>query len=402
MKHKLILVAACLAALTTLVSADIYIRNRPVPSNPNALTIYLSEEMLAKYFTPDELERCEFNLSTGEVKVDGTVLSERLGPNPEANVPVLALAEALGFKKRTNHSLGVVDYVAPEQGDRGAARADIPKRKGPEYNAAAARMKNSFRESPQLTSHPELERVQRIGQELAAVSDMPGMEWNFLIVSDPSPNAYCSGVGWVAITSGLLAMKLSDDELAGILAHEVGHGCRRDIEEQNYNVDTANNLASQVQGLKAELNALEARQAELYDRARRAEELAREMTHPSNIMEMRQKASEANRQAEALARPIRNLQREINLKVESWSDHKDFATASEFKHQDEIDADKKGLRYATSAGYAADGLMSALQKLAERNARTFGQVAFQGGYSHPPLAKRIDTMRKVLSDWRKP
>ena len=113
-----------------------------------------------------------------------------------------------------------------------------------------------------------------------------------------------------------------------------------------------------------------------------------------------EREANAEREASALTRLIKNLDREINLKVARADDHADFATATVFRHQDELDADQKGLRYTTTAGYSADGLMSALKKLAGQNAKTFGQAAYQGGPSHPPLAKRLETMAKVLASWR--
>lgn len=374
-------------------SADTYIRNKPVPS-----TEYVSRESLSRYFTPEELERVEFDPSSGQIKVDGNVIPERLGTN--GDTPVVALALALGFQKRVNNDLGIVDYVATSTLSGERPNAGAPKRKGQEYNAAAARMQRALLKNRQLTTHPELERVEKIGQKLAEVSDMPGLQWNFLIVSSPSPNAFCTGVGWVAVTDGLLALNLTDDELAGVLAHEIGHGCRRDIEEQNYNAGTADKLRAEVQRKQVELNQLLTQRAEFLAQAQYFRDLARQMQHPDNIRDAQNEATKASQEASNLDRPIRNLEREIQQKSATMSDHKDFATASEFQHQDEIDADKKGLRYATTAGYSADGLMSALTKLADRNAETFGQAAYQGGQSHPSLSTRINTMRKVLAGWR--
>ncbi len=402
MKNQLFRIFLCLSVALCLTSAhaELYIRNRAVPTKSHQPTAYVSHDSLSNYFTEEELERCLFDPESGEIRVDDTVITEPFGPDSEANIPIVALAEALGFQKRVNKELGITDYVAPSTLEGKSARAKAPRRKGAEYDAAAARMEKVFRKSPQLASHPDLEKVQKIGQELADVSDMPGLQWNFVIVSESSPNAFCTGVGWVAVTDGLLALKLSDDELAGILAHEIGHGCRRDLEEQHYNVNTANRLKTEVLAKEAEWKRLVARRAELRDQAQRADALARQMQHPDNIREMQEEASEAYREASSLDRPIRNLEREIKQKVETWSDHKDFATASEFQHQDEIDADQKGLRYATQAGYSVDGLMSALEKLAGHKSKTFGQAAYQGGQSHPALATRINTMRKVLADWR--
>jgi peptidase M48-like protein len=374
--------------LATATNAEIYIRNKAVPSQQQKA--YISTESLANYFTKEELERCQFNLETGQITVDGKVLEDKLGQDPENNVPVVALALALGFQKRVNNELGVVDYVAPSTLEGPKSRADTPKRKGPEYNAAAARMKKVLSQSPQIADHPEQERVQRIGGELVEVSDMPGLQWNILIVSESTPNAFCTGVGWVAVTDGLLALNLTDDELAGVLAHEIGHGCRRDLEENRYNVGVAQEAGNEALALDAQRQQMVTRQKELYARAARARDLG-----------LPDEADKASREANALSRPIKNLEREIQQKVKRFEDHKDFATGSQFKHQDEIDADKKGIRYATTAGYSADGLMSALVKLADKNAKTFGQAAYQGGQSHPSLVTRINTIKKVLADWRR-
>ena len=44
--------------------------------------------------------------------------------------------------------------------------------------------------------------------------------------------------------------------------------------------------------------------------------------------------------------------------------------------------------------------MDSLQKLTHSSAERFGEAAYQGGFSHPPLADRIKTMNKVLQDWK--
>ena len=397
---KTTLATGLLLLTLTAAQADTYIRNKPVPNQGNQATVYVSKKGLSDYFTPEELKRCQFDPDTKEITVDGTPLAEKLGQDPEANVPLIELAEALGFQKRVNKSLGVVDYVAPSTLEGKTAAKDAPKRKGREYQVAGGRMQKILRKHRVLTNHPETERVQRIGLEIADSSDMPGQQWNFLIVDDPSPNAYCTGVGWVAVTDSLLALKLTDDELAGLIAHEVGHGCRRDMEEQDYNEGAMDSLAVQVRQLDAQRQQLIAKRADLLDRARRASALAQQMQTAAMINEMRNEASEASRQAEALNRPIRNLEREIENKAKLYKTHKSFAKDSKFRHQDETDADVKGLYYATRAGYSPDGLMSALQKLSGDRAQKFGRAAYEGGFNHPPVNDRIATLRKVMADWR--
>lgn len=384
-------------ALSALVSGQgsVYIRNKPVPAR-----LRVSLEELNKFFTPQELERCQFDPKSGQILVDGRPLAEGLGAEPDG-VPVTLLAEALGFKKRVNPALGVVDYVAPATLEGRRPTADAPKRQGTEYRVAASRMEKITRKYPSVTNHPEYQRVQSIGQKIAQNSDMPGQEWKFLIVADPDPNAFCTGVGWVAVSEGLLRLKLTDDELAGVLGHEVGHGCKRDLEERSYNADTSDRLATEVRGLYAKLEALERQQALYEAEARRTSELARQMTTAAMINQLRAESSEAARQAEDLERPIRNTRREIENKEKLRDTHQSFAKDSSIRHQDEREADIKGLYYTSRAGYAPEGLLSALQKLANRDYREFGQAAYQGGTNHPPLKSRIETMRKVLADWRK-
>jgi predicted Zn-dependent protease len=65
--------------------------------------------------------------------------------------------------------------------------------------------------------------VQAIGNRLAAVSDRPEGPWSFQIADQPEPNAFALPGGHVYVTRGLLALVNSEDELAGVIGHEIGH-----------------------------------------------------------------------------------------------------------------------------------------------------------------------------------
>jgi predicted Zn-dependent protease len=70
----------------------------------------------------------------------------------------------------------------------------------------------------------ELERyVERIGRRLAAASARAGVPWQFQIVDTPEPNAFALPGGYVYVSRGLLALVNSEDELAGVIGHEIGH-----------------------------------------------------------------------------------------------------------------------------------------------------------------------------------
>ena len=65
--------------------------------------------------------------------------------------------------------------------------------------------------------------VSQIGNKLVAVSDKPDLGFHFVVVDSKDPNAFALPGGYVYVTRGLLALANSEDELAGVIAHEIGH-----------------------------------------------------------------------------------------------------------------------------------------------------------------------------------
>jgi len=66
-------------------------------------------------------------------------------------------------------------------------------------------------------------RVEDIGRKIAAVSDRKEIDYHFRVLEDEQVNAVSLPGGYVYVNSGLLEKVANDDELACILAHEVGH-----------------------------------------------------------------------------------------------------------------------------------------------------------------------------------
>jgi len=69
----------------------------------------------------------------------------------------------------------------------------------------------------------QLKRVEDIGKKIAAVSDRKEIDYYFQVLDDDQINAVSLPGGYVYVNSGLIDKVSSDDELACILAHEVGH-----------------------------------------------------------------------------------------------------------------------------------------------------------------------------------
>ena len=65
--------------------------------------------------------------------------------------------------------------------------------------------------------------VTEIGQDLARASHRPHLPWTFTIVDSPAINAFALPGGYVYLTRGILAYLDDESELAGVLGHEIGH-----------------------------------------------------------------------------------------------------------------------------------------------------------------------------------
>jgi beta-barrel assembly-enhancing protease len=69
--------------------------------------------------------------------------------------------------------------------------------------------------------------VSRIGEQLVKVSDRPEVPYSFYIINSAEVNAFALPGGHIYITRGLIARTESGNELAGVLAHEIGHVAAR-------------------------------------------------------------------------------------------------------------------------------------------------------------------------------
>lgn len=65
--------------------------------------------------------------------------------------------------------------------------------------------------------------ITQLGLELARASARPHLPWRFRVIRDQSINAFALPGGFVYVHSGVLTAANSEAELAGVLAHEIGH-----------------------------------------------------------------------------------------------------------------------------------------------------------------------------------
>ena len=79
-----------------------------------------------------------------------------------------------------------------------------------------------FVDDPELTAY-----VTRIGERLAKHSPWQEVVYTFHVVEMAEPNAFALPGGFIYVTRGLLALSNSEDELAGVIGHEIGHVAAR-------------------------------------------------------------------------------------------------------------------------------------------------------------------------------
>ena len=87
--------------------------------------------------------------------------------------------------------------------------------------------------------------VASIGGRLVANSEMPNLQFTFTVLNSPVVNAFALPGGYVYVTRGLVALANSEAELAGVLAHEIGHVTARHT-AQRYNRAIATSMGATI------------------------------------------------------------------------------------------------------------------------------------------------------------
>ena len=124
------------------------------------------------------------------------------------------------------------------------------KRVGAEQHDAIVAQYGGEYPDPELKAY-----VNSIGQFLASTSQAPGVGYTFTVLNSPIINAFALPGGYVYVTRGLVALAENEAELAGVIAHEIGHvAARHSAKRHSKNVLTG--LGLTVLGIATQSGAL--------------------------------------------------------------------------------------------------------------------------------------------------
>jgi len=195
---------------------------------------------------------------------------------------------------------------------------------------------------PQLTEY-----VQRVGQKLSkqTEADYPQIDWEFTFLNSDVINAFALPGGKVFITRGLAERMTNEAQLAGVIGHEIGH-----VTAQH-----ANRRITKEYGVSALLTGAQA---------------AIGMTGAGSV----------TRQVGEVGIPA--LQFGSQLVLLSYG------------RDEEVEADRLGMRYMTRAGYSPIGQRQVMEILA-RAAGEGRQPEFLSTHPHPE--SRIEKIDELLA-----
>lgn len=347
---------------------NIFVHNRPVvvEQGSGAVSVIHFMRLL------EEGERDRVKLDGATVRVtdsEGSVHSFPLDSDRKLVQWPEALA-LLGYRKRVNKDTGVVDYHLASLEDQAPQRVQLEPEsvrlersmRRPGYLTAKKTYDTIVAKMGMVEDSAERKRVRRLGQIVAAQSPLSGLLWKFDVIKDPTPNALCTGEGHVLVTSGLLDLGLTDDELAGVLGHEVAHGVRRHAQLYEERFREYVDLLGQLQ--------------QMYYQYQQAVEESEDY----KATQLKGRMEEKKKRFDFLTSYLKN--------------HRDY------NQDEEEESDVLGMQYAAAAGFDPEGEARALIKLKERSVELFGQSYNDMNRTHPPLDRRLKILETVRRRWR--
>jgi predicted Zn-dependent protease len=111
-------------------------------------------------------------------------------------------------------------------------------------------------QSQTIDSGPDLERVQRVVQRLAAATGAAGkdFDWRVSLVQSDHVNAFCLPGGKIVVYTGILPVANSDAALATVLGHEMAHATSRHGAQRVFEQNLAQTAMAGVAGSLSDMD----------------------------------------------------------------------------------------------------------------------------------------------------
>jgi metalloendopeptidase OMA1, mitochondrial len=195
-----------------------------------------------------------------------------------------------------------------------------------------------------ITGTPEAKKLETIGQRVARVADRQEFAYHFYLIDSDEFNAFTIPGGHIYFYAGLFRKLTTDDQIASVLAHEVGHAAAKHTVKKfqsamGYNI--AKEVAVRI----------------LAWRAPGVENLA--ALGADGIMTL---------------------------------------AMSAYSRRDEYEADTLGIKYLYLAGYDLNGMIQAFETLDRVNPKGGPPLILR---SHPYIKDRIAAVKKEIGEVRK-
>jgi predicted Zn-dependent protease len=182
---------------------------------------------------------------------------------------LLCLGGAAGAADPLQELQKALKQVEPKGVDLGALRALSGFSQEEEIAIGRQAAGNILGAAP-LVKDPALQRyVNRVGRWIATQSERPDLPWHFGVIESDDLNAFAAPGGYVFVTRGLYRGLQSESELAGVLAHEVGHVIKKHhlkILQQARLVDIGGKLLTSKVGENEQIKQLIGNGAEIFAR----------------------------------------------------------------------------------------------------------------------------------------
>lgn len=136
---------------------------------------------------------------------------------------------------RTNHTVALATLLLVPLCIGGCA---VSQQQEVELGASSAAQVS--KELPLVHDAAVTRYITALGGQLAAATDTRGLTWTFTVVDTKEVNAFALPGGWIYVNRGLVERAGTMSELAGVLAHEIGHVTRRHSVRQLQQLQGAN------------------------------------------------------------------------------------------------------------------------------------------------------------------